>query len=63
MKLIPNRKMRLGGQHVEAGKPVDVPAEDGALAVRMGWAVAEEAKPARRGKAEAKTEPTDQADD
>lgn len=48
MKIIPIRKMLLGGRHVEAGHPVDVPEADGALALRMGWAKADEAKPTKR---------------
>lgn len=56
MKIIPIRKMLLGGRHVEAGQPVDVPEADGVLALRMGWAKADEAKPAKRSKA--KDEPS-----
>lgn len=43
MKIIPNRTMQLGGNHVARGKEVEVSAADGALAIRHGWAV--EAKP------------------
>lgn len=55
MKIIPTRKMLLGGRHVVAGLPVDVPEADGVLALRMGWAKADEAKPAKR---KAKDEPS-----
>lgn len=57
MKIIPIRKMLLGGRHVVAGLPVDVPEADGVLALRMGWAKADEAKPAHPAKRKAKDEP------
>lgn len=45
MRIIPTRTMRLGGQHVEQGRPADVPDEDAALALRHGWAVVADPEP------------------
>jgi hypothetical protein len=39
MKIIPNRNMQLGGEHVERGQTADVSDADGELAIRHGWAV------------------------
>lgn len=48
MKIIPLRTMRLGGEHVEQGKPVEVDKAEADRAIRHGWAVAApgKAKPA-----------------
>lgn len=54
MKIIPTRTMRLGGRRVEAGKAIDVPETDAALALRHGWAV--EAK-GKAGKEKAASPP------
>lgn len=54
MKIIPNRTMRLGGQHLQRAIPADVADADGALAIRQGWAVVAPAKP---GRGQQKAEP------
>ena len=54
MKIIPTRNMRLGGEHLARSVPADVSAEDAALAIRQGWAVA---APAAAPRAEKKTAP------
>lgn len=45
--ILPLRDMQLDGKHVEAGKPVAVSADAGALALRMGWAEQVKAPPAK----------------
>lgn len=56
MKIIPNRTMRLGGEHLERGKAVEVSDNDGEKAIRHGWATEAKgkAKAAPEGKAEQK---------
>jgi hypothetical protein len=41
MRILPNRKMRLDGRHVEPGIPVDVAPDAADLAIRNGWASAQ----------------------
>lgn len=59
MKIIPNRTMRLGGEHLERGKAVDVSEADADVAIRHGWAV--EAKGKAKAKPEAETPAEDRA--
>lgn len=56
MKIVPNRKMLLGGEHVTRGRPVDVADDLAAHAIRMGWAVMAEGK---KSKLPLPTEKTD----
>lgn len=52
VRIIPTRTHRLGGERVEAGVPVGVPAADADLALRHGWAVlAGDGKAKPKGKA------------
>lgn len=39
VRILPTRTHLLAGQRVEAGAPVDVPADAAELALRHGWAV------------------------
>jgi hypothetical protein len=41
MRILPTRKMRLDGRHVEPGIQVDVAPEAADLAIRNGWASAQ----------------------
>lgn len=57
MKIIPNRNMRLGGEHLARAVPADVTDADGAHAIRHGWAVAAPVQtPARAKEKPATTE-------
>lgn len=56
MKIVPTRTMRLAGQHVEAGRSVNLPEDAARLALRHGWAVE---APAKAAKAADKPPPAD----
>jgi hypothetical protein len=40
MRILPNRKMRLDGLHIEPAIPVDVSPASADLAIRNRWAIA-----------------------
>lgn len=60
VRILPTRTHRLGGERVEAGVPVGVPAAHAELALRHGWAVLAVDDKARP-KAKAKPDPAPEA--